>query len=220
MALMFSLKSVSIRRLSLFLIALLFVIINNYNYSPFNFRSLINYFQYFLLGFALVDFYVSKTSVLPKTRFDFLIGLFLFLLIWLFDKDDFNSRYSKFIWELIFMVSVFFLYYYVLFHKIFRFLSFKLITNIGGMCYSIYLLHFPIISMFGNPLLKYSFSQHTYVNILIYSVVLLLLVLIGSSIFFLLIERPCMDSNWFKRMLNNIQHHLLKRRQLLSRRKM
>ena len=200
MAYIFSVKSSSIRRLSIFLIAVLFIFINHFNFSPFHFMSLVNYFQYFLVGFLLADLYVSNSTLIPKTKFDFLIGLFFFLIIWLFDNGDFKSNSQKFIWELIQLVSIFFLYYYVLFHKIFRFLSFKLITNIGGMCYSIYLLHCPIISMFGNPLLKYSFSQYTFVNVSIYSALLILLVMIISAIFFLLVERPCMDEDWYKKI--------------------
>ena len=200
MAYMFSVKSLSIRRLSIFLIAVLFILINQFKFNPFHFKSLVNYFQYFLVGFLLADLYASNQTLLPKTKFDFLIGLFFFLIIWLFDNKDFNSNSQKFLWELIQLVSIFFLYYYVLFHKIFSFLSFKLITNIGGMCYSIYLLHYPIISMFGNPLLKYTFSKYTFINVSIYSVVLILLVMTISSIFFLLVERPCMDKDWYKKI--------------------
>lgn len=199
-AYVFSLKSSQIRRLLIFFVAVLFLIINHFNFSPFHFMSLVNYFQYFLIGFLLTDLYVSNSTLLPKTKFDYLIGLIFFLIIWLFDNEDFKSTSQRFIWELIQLISIFFLYYYVLFHKIFKFLSFKLITNIGGMCYSIYLLHYPIISMFGNPLLKYSFSKYTIINISIYSAILILLVMSISSIFFLLVERPCMDKDWYKKI--------------------
>ncbi|AXB56021.1 acyltransferase family protein [Flavobacterium fluviale] len=199
-AYLFSIKSLSIRRLSIFLTAVLFAIINHFNFNPVHFISLVNYLQYFLIGFLLTDLYVSNSTLVPKTKFDYLIGLFFFVIIWLFDNEDFKSTSQRFIWELIQLTSIFFLYYYVLFHKIFKFLSFKLITNIGGMCYSIYLLHYPIISMFGNPLLKYSFSKYTIINISIYSAILILLVMLISSIFFLLIERPCMDKNWYKKI--------------------
>jgi peptidoglycan/LPS O-acetylase OafA/YrhL len=68
------------------------------------------------------------------------------------------------------------------------------------MCYSIYLLHYPIISMFGNPILKYSFSKYSFINISIYSVLLLFLILFVSAVFFLFIEKPCMDKNWLKKI--------------------
>jgi len=195
----FSIQSSSFRRISLLCIALLFLIVNYFNVLPF--ICLINFIQYFLIGFLIADLYVSNSIILSKTKFDYLIGLLFFILIWLFDKEDFKSNSLKFICELIQLVSIFFLYYYVLFHKIFKLLSFKLITNIGGMCYTIYLLHYPIISMFGNPLLKHSFSNYSFVNISIYSIFLLFAIMSISSIYFLLIERPCMDKDWYKKIL-------------------
>ena len=144
-ALVFAIKSFLIRRLTIFFIALFFIFINHFNIIPFHFLSLINYFQYFLIGFLLVDLYVSNSIVISKTKFDKIIGVFLFVLIWLFDTGDFNKALHRFLWEIVQLVCIFFLFYYVLFHKIFKFLSLKLITNIGGMCYSIYLLHYPII---------------------------------------------------------------------------
>lgn len=202
MAYFFSVKSFSIRRISLCSAALFFLVLSYFNIL--HCTSLIDYTQYFLLGFLLADLYVSNSTILPKTKYDYLIGLLFFLIIWAFDKNDFNLNYQKFIWELVQLISIFFLYYYVLFHKIFRLLSFKLITNIGGMCYSIYLLHYPIISMFGNPLLKYSFSKYTFINISIYSVLLIFAVLVISSMYFLLIERPCMDKDWVKKIISRI----------------
>lgn len=209
-AYVFLIKNSLLRRTLLLLCILLFVIINKFNFNTLQFISIINYFQYFLLGYLIADLYVSNSSIFAETKFDYIFGLFFFVVIWLFDNGDFKFRYQKFIWELIQLISIFFLYYYVLFHKIFRVLSFKLITNIGGMCYSIYLLHYPIISMFGNPLLKYSFSKYSFINITIYSIILMCVILLIASAFFLLIERPCMDKDWFKKLLEH-RKKLIKR---------
>lgn len=198
MAYIFSIRSSKLRRLIIFCTTLFFMMINYFNSLPF--ICLINFIQYFLIGFLLADLYVSKSMLLPKTKFDNLIGFTFFVIIWIFDKSDFKPNYQKFIWELIQLISIFYFYYYVLFCGIFRFLSFKLITNIGGMCYSIYLLHYPIISMFGNPLLKYSFSNYAIINTLFYSLVLIFAIMTISSTFFLLIERPCMDKDWYKKI--------------------
>lgn len=209
MAYIFSVKSSSIRRMSLFFITIFFLILNYSIELPF--ISLINFVQYFLIGFLLADFYVSNSMIFSKTKFDFLIALSFLGIIWLYDQNDFKSNSQKFIWELIQLVSIFFLYYYVLFHKIFKFLSYSFISNIGGMCYSIYLLHYPIISMFGNPLLKYSFSKYAFANILIYSLLLLFAIMAISSVFFLAIERPCMDKDWYKKIFKlRITEGLLK----------
>ena len=210
MAYFFAIKLIKFRR-GLIVGTLLFLMFLNYYIIDFPFKNLFDYVQYFLIGFLLADFYVSDSTILIKTKFDNLIGVLLFITIWIIDKNNLNSILQKFIWELIQLTSIFFLYYYILFHKIFKFLSYRLITNIGGMCYSIYLLHYPIISMFGNPLLKYSFSKYSFINITIYSILLITVIMVISSLFFLFIERPCMDKDWFRKLINRPKKFQLKK---------
>jgi len=78
-------------------------------------------------------------------------------------------------------------------------MSLQVITIIGGMCYSIYLLHVLIMSgvlqgLASMPLL------HGAVGIIVYAVLLLAAVLIFSAIFYRLIEQPCMRKDWFKKL--------------------
>lgn len=203
MAYLFMIKMPLLRR-SLMVLIILFYLVIDFSVE-FPFRTIMNYMHFFLIGFLLADLYVTKPKFLPKSKFDTIIGLFLFIIIFYFERNDFDLKYNQFLWEIIQLSSIFFLYYYILFHKIFRFLSFRIITNIGGMCYSIYLVHYPIISMFGNPLLKYKFSESQFINISIYSMVLIFLILVISSIFFLTIERPCMDKDWYKKIFNKLK---------------
>ncbi|WP_316838235.1 acyltransferase [Pedobacter nutrimenti] len=198
LAYMFALKSSLLRRTLIFGIAILFLILNSFIDLPF--RSLVGYIQYFLIGFLLADLYISKSEILPKTKFDIGIGLFFFSIIWFFDESDFKSNFQKGSWELVQLIGIFFFYYYVLFHKILKFLSYRVITNIGGMCYSIYLVHYPIISMFGSNILKLSFSKHEIINVLMYPFLLIIAVMSISSVFFLCVERPCMDKDWYKKL--------------------
>ena len=197
MGFIFSIRSASARRVLMGGIACFFLILNYFINLPF--ISLINYIQYFFIGFLLVDLYLSNSFILPKTKFDTLIALVFFTFLWLFNKGNFDTGFKKCIWELTILGSIFLFYYYVLIHKVFKFLSLSFFTNIGGMCYSIYLLHYPIISLIGNPLLKHSFSRYVFVNLSIYSIVLLLAVGVNLAIFFLHIERPCMDKDWYKK---------------------
>jgi peptidoglycan/LPS O-acetylase OafA/YrhL len=199
-ACLFLIKSTYLRRILLLGITASFLILDYLYVFPF--VSLINYIQYFLVGYLLSDIIVSNSILVPKTKFDNFIGLSFFLLFWIFDKSDFESKSGKFIWELIQLCSLFIVYYYILVHKIFnKLLSLRFITNVGGMCYSIYLLHGSIISMVGNPLLKFSFSKYAFLNVSIYSILLIIAVMIISSVFFLLIERPCMDKDWYKKII-------------------
>lgn len=198
LAYLFSVKSVLARRTILIIIALLFTIYNVY--FTLSFLSIVQYLQYFLVGFLLADFYVSKSIIFSKTKWDVLIAFFLFVFIWVFETEYFISKIAKSAWEVTRIISIFFLFYYVIFHKALRFLSYSVITNIGGMCYSIYMLHSPIIYVFGKYILMFTFSKYAVVNFSIYLFLLLASILIFSSIFFLLIERPCMERDWYKKI--------------------
>lgn len=193
-AYVFSIKDIHKRR-GIIIVAIIFLIIFNHSYSL-EFISLINYLHHFLVGFLLVDIFLNKKMLFKKTKFDFTIAIILFCIIWIFDSKDFEEIYLKILWELIQISCIFFFYYFVLIHKTFKFLKTPIITNIGGMCYSIYLLHYAIISVFGNVIFKYQFSTFSFLNVGIYIAILTLVVISISSIFFLLIEKPCMDKNW------------------------
>ena len=200
LALLFTIRNNSLRRSILVGAALFFLIVDFY--ESLSFISIINYFEFFLIGFLLADLFVSKATLFRKSKVDYLLCLLFAINIWGFTINDFNSIYSKIGWECVQLTSMFFLYYLVLFHKAIPLLSNTIVTNIGGMCYTIYLLHFPIIGLFGNPLVKINFSNNSLLSTSIYSTVLLAIILIISSLFFLLIERPCMDKNWYKRDRN------------------
>ncbi len=197
MAYLFFIKPIKVRRFLLSLLCLFFLFINHF--FVFKYVSVINFMHYFLIGFILADLNVSKAKLFPKTSWDFLIGLCCFVTIWLYDDSDFVTNSQRFVWEFVQLICIFCMYYYVLFHKIFKFLSLNTITNIGGMCYTIYLIHYPIISMFGNGLIKYHFFESPLVNAVVYSILLLMLILVISALFFLLVERPFMDKSFFKK---------------------
>lgn len=200
LACLFSIKSASNRRMLFVGLIIGFSVLNNVIDLPF--RSLINYVHFFLIGFLLTDLYISESCILPKTKWDNLIALICFIAIWFFNGKDLELSASKFIYDLIQVASIFLFYYYVLMHKAFKILSFPLITNIGGMCYSIYLIHYPVISMFGNVILRHPVSRNTFINYSVDVLILLGAVMAASSLFFLMVERPCMDKNWYKKIFN------------------
>lgn len=201
LALVFSIGNALARRL---LLAAAIVLMVGFNYvSDLGFISLLNYLQYFLLGFLLADLYVSKQTLVPKTALDAPIALLCFAVIWLYERGDFALAYQNYMWEVLQIACVFLLYYYILFHKVFSVMRTSLVTNIGGMCYSIYLLHYYVMSAFGNPLMRYQFSAYSFVNVGIYTLILLVPIAVSAALFFLLVERPCMDKNWYKKLFGS-----------------
>lgn len=165
-------------------------------------RTLFGFIQFFLAGMALADLYIRKQLILPKTKLDNLITVVLFCLIWARDFSLTPTSFGLFFWDCYLAICIFLFCYYVLLHQTLSVLSNKIITNIGGMCYSIYLIHYPIISLFGRALLQYQFTKNGYVNIFIYTVILFITVMAISSLFFLFVERPCMKEGWYKNLLN------------------
>lgn len=95
------------------------------------------------------------------------------------------------------------------------FFSNRWVATIGGMCYSIYLLHYAVMFAALAVALKLldklapRFGENWYVvgggsptlNFLLWCVVLIPVVLVVSSVFFVLIERPCMAKDWPQRLM-------------------
>ena len=79
------------------------------------------------------------------------------------------------------------------------------VTAVGGMCYSIYLIHYQAISLVGRFTKDLPFSRHFWVNLLAQTVVVGLPTLALSAVFFLLVEKPCMRKDWPARLLARVR---------------
>ena len=79
--------------------------------------------------------------------------------------------------------------------------SFRFVPVIGGMCYSIYLLHYTIISVFGRFTTQWHIAGGYLPNMALQVVLLLVPVLLISSVFYYYIERPFMSGKWMDMLL-------------------
>jgi peptidoglycan/LPS O-acetylase OafA/YrhL len=82
----------------------------------------------------------------------------------------------------------------------------SIIYIIGGMCYSIYLIHYAFLHLsvkFTKYLIvsTWSYSQ----NLVVQVIVNLVLVLMVSGAFFVIIEKPTMDKNWPTRLMTRLK---------------
>ena len=79
-----------------------------------------------------------------------------------------------------------------------RLFQIPLVAVIGGMCYSVYLIHLPILEAMSNFTVKVGRSAGLpYPAYLLLQLVLLITpVLVAGWVFFRLVERPCMDREW------------------------
>ena len=83
-----------------------------------------------------------------------------------------------------------------------RFFSRPWVFTIGGMCYTIYLIHLPILQVLTEIVMRKS-GFDSFMPGLVVSSVVILPILFGVSVaFFWLIEKPCMNPNWPLRVGN------------------
>ena len=184
----------------------------------------------FLISVFLRNYFVRNgiqhlsSSVLAYLS-NFMVGIFF--AGWYLLKPEFFSKKSV-IWDLLGVVAVFIqFYFYKPQHHIWNNFFFNLgilgliisvfkgryfnyfftrpwVYIIGGMCYSIYLLHYAFLHL----VVKYSVLMRSgwgyKSDLLVQAVVCLPLILLVSTIFYLLIEKPCMDKHWPVRLRNYV----------------
>jgi peptidoglycan/LPS O-acetylase OafA/YrhL len=168
------------------------------------FLNITGFAQYFFTGILLADFYVNNTAaewfnrkwVIPASLLCFIIVCYLPL------KNPLLPAFQNFVTRLSLCLSIGLFYYMILKNSSLRKLfSFRFVPIIGGMCYSIYLLHYSIISFAGRFIIKLPSTGHYLPDLLLQVVLLCIPVLIISSIFYYFIERPFMSSRWMDMLL-------------------
>jgi peptidoglycan/LPS O-acetylase OafA/YrhL len=94
-----------------------------------------------------------------------------------------------------------------------RVLSVGWVYIIGGMCYSIYLYHYAVISLVGPTMTRIRLGNGYGGNMAVQTLLLGSAVMVISAVFFVLVERPCMDPNWPAHMMAGLREP----RRLLAR---
>jgi peptidoglycan/LPS O-acetylase OafA/YrhL len=170
--------------------------------------SILAYFVNFAVGIFFAMIYIKhKNRFAQKKRVVFdLLGLFSILGMLFFYKGQ-----SDIINILFFNVFILLFFFATFLGQYFNsFFTRKWVYTIGGMCYSIYLLHYA----FFHLLVKFSkglaFSENYGVNLSIQIAIGLPVVLLISSLFFVFVERPCMNPEWPK-VLKSRMNQILKK---------
>jgi peptidoglycan/LPS O-acetylase OafA/YrhL len=153
--------------------------------------SILSAIQFFLVGLLVADLYVDGWERIPQTwRWDFVCIPLWILMFWL------QPRGFRFLAPLILPIV------FVGAFKgsvVPRILRNPFITTVGGMCYSIYLTHRTTIFMLQAILARFHLHFWTWLA------ASLILVAPASmavgAVYFLVIERPCMDPRWPQKLL-------------------
>jgi peptidoglycan/LPS O-acetylase OafA/YrhL len=84
-----------------------------------------------------------------------------------------------------------------------RVLSYPWIATIGGMCYSIYLTHYPAMILMRRWVAPIAGLPYP-VALLLGALIMFPVVLLVGAVFFVTIERPCMDPDWARRVAERL----------------
>ncbi len=157
--------------------------------------TLIFYLQFFLIGFLLADLYVADWEQKPETTLWWdlvtLVGWPVLVAHWL------RTPVQDWLFPLLALL---------LFVAAFRgtitkrVISNRWLATIGGMCYSIYLLHYPLISFIAAHTLHIGAAFGLTARLLVQLALLTPVILLVSAIYFALVERPCMDREWPRKL--------------------
>jgi peptidoglycan/LPS O-acetylase OafA/YrhL len=199
----FSIKKVLLRRL--ILVSLIALKIAFFSTSPIAdrfFLTLPYVIEFFIAGMLLTDIYLTdfQKGITKKLFFDVLAVISIVVLFSSWTWDKILSQ------KLIFMVALF-LTVYSSFRSVVinRFFVNRWVTAIGGMCYTIYLLHLGLAEFFVGAFHKWLIVSPSFlIDYSIGLVIFLPLLFVVCVTFFLLVEKPCMNPNWPSKLWTRI----------------
>jgi peptidoglycan/LPS O-acetylase OafA/YrhL len=154
--------------------------------------------QFFLLGWLLADIYVADWAEAPRpARMWDVVGFAILPALLAIAPTRFGSAILPL---LVFVLG------YSIFRSITlrRMLSNRWIATVGGMCYSIYLVHFPLFILLSRALQPLG-GLPPAMALTGACALLIPAALVVSGIFFVLVERPCMDPSWLERALARLR---------------
>lgn len=169
--------------------------------------SLLNFLQYFLAGFLLADLYLCEMNEAPRRSFawDF-VTLAGWPLLWLVCWWPTLARAAFAPLALLLFCAAF------RGRLTNRLVTLRGVTVVGGMCYTIYLIHFQLLSAFEKAAGRVSLTSHFSVNLLLHFLLFAPVLLAVSAAFFLLVEKPCMRRDWPQRLWRRVRAALARRK--------
>lgn len=193
LALVFTIPSASIRRSTIAVLMLVSGLLSTDAYRNLHLRASIAYYlAFFLAGFLVCDLYLTRKDWKPSFLWDAL-ALCGWPLVWSPLPRNFSHVLMPFLIVMLYLAA-------------FRgkicsaMLSNRIVTDIGGMCYSIYLFHVLVISAVRHVSAPLRVGHYFWMYYGLQALVILPCVLISCGAFFLLIERPCMDREWPRKL--------------------
>jgi peptidoglycan/LPS O-acetylase OafA/YrhL len=155
--------------------------------------TVLGFLPFFLGGFLLCELYLDSPEAWRTGHVGWdVASLLLWPAVWLMPETI----------ELCVLPAVLIVVFLGAFNGIVtsRFFRLRWVTDIGGMCYSIYLLHVLILSATTRVTKPLHFGDNFAAYYLLQAMIVLPVILLGCGVFFVLVERPCMDRDWPRRL--------------------
>jgi len=191
LACLFSIADTRLRRATILGLMLVSAVLSLPLYRTVHFHySIAYYLAFFLAGFLVCDIYLKQSESRKSLLWDGL-ALLAWPLVWYLGRDI-GHVLLPFVIVLLYLAA-------------FRgpicstLLSHRAITNIGGMCYSIYLFHFLVIYCVKHISYPLHIGKDFWLYYALQTCIITPFVLLFCGTFFVLIERPCMDREWPKK---------------------
>lgn len=171
-------------RWAIFVVAIIASGIYNYQFIMGN---VVKFFCCFGIGMLITDFYCNTEKLISSPALCFAIGIIsLLIIVFVPTLTSYAGYWLKFFFTIIFFYTV------LTNNRMKHIFSNRYLTIIGGMCYSIYLLHFGILSAMGRLLQNTDLHLSNTAYLPLYFILFASCILIISSIYFLLVEKPFM----------------------------
>jgi len=157
--------------------------------------TLLGKLPFFMAGFLFGELYLGG-HMNPKGRNHFWDFLFIAIVVFIVWSGRFGLDYPFLPWLAVFILTAAFRGKFL--HWL---LGQRLLTIIGGMCYTIYMYHWLLISGLYHVTKK--ISTHIYgLDLVLQFAVLSVIVLTLCSVLFVLFERPFMQRDWPQKFWN------------------
>jgi peptidoglycan/LPS O-acetylase OafA/YrhL len=150
--------------------------------------SIAYYLAFFLAGFLVCDFYVTRQGEWKPTFLWDALALCLWPLVWYLGRNA-GHVVLPFVIVALYLAAFRGRICSAIFGN-------RVITNIGGMCYSIYLFHFLVVYFVKHMTMLLHIGGNFWFYYALQAGMIVPVVLLLCGAFFVLIERPCMDKEW------------------------
>jgi len=169
-----------------------------------------NYLEFFIIGFIFAILYLKKeleNELLKK--YASLILILGILITYVSDYNRGKDEGFQDIYDFSIILGIFLIFLGSLSGGIGKkFVSLNWVSTIGGMCYSIYLIHLFVFQIGARVLGNIILFENFWLNMITYSIIIMPVTIFLAGVFFIIIEKPCMNPEWPKILRNKVYRFL------------